>query len=347
MEAKPDHSAVGAVGAPAQTKAALRKGEPAPIQDLFLARIDELERRVAEGLGRPAIAPGPVGQLALDLGREAWRAIGGLASGLGTRAKAVSMLASLAAADPVDVLGVDQGLKASLADALKPAARAWLGMHVVGGDVLASDEATLVLLNRSAWPLPSEALLALAFIAERAGHGRDVYALWDGDILETPWLGAALQRCGIFAATYENCRLLLSRGAIVVAFPEGAASRAKTYQDRYRLQRFDDACLLEAGVLTGARIVPGALVGGEESYPVVGRIGRVPITATFPWAGLLGLIPLPVAWKLELGALVEYPQGEGGDYATSASAVLADTLRMRMQAMLGDLVATRDSIISG
>jgi 1-acyl-sn-glycerol-3-phosphate acyltransferase len=51
-----------------------------------------------------------------------------------------------------------------------------------------------------------------------------------------------------------------------------------------------------------------AVVGSEEIYPKLGEakplaraIGApfVPVTPTFPWLGLLGLIPLPSKWRIE------------------------------------------------
>jgi hypothetical protein len=54
--------------------------------------------------------------------------------------------------------------------------------------------------------------------------------------------------------------------------------------------------------------VPVAVVGSEEIYPklaesrTLARITGapfVPLTPTFPWFGLAGLIPLPSKWRIE------------------------------------------------
>src|SRR5205823_13388708 len=57
-------------------------------------------------------------------------------------------------------------------------------------------------------------------------------------------------------------------------------------------------------------IVPVAVVGAEEIYPVVGRaegVGRllgvpyVPVTPFFPLLGVLGALPLPTKWFIRSG----------------------------------------------
>ena len=69
---------------------------------------------------------------------------------------------------------------------------------------------------------------------------------------------------------------------------------------------------------TGTSIVPVGIVGSEEQQPGWAnwpRLGRMlglpafPITATFPWLGPLGLLPLPVKYRLQFGEPLEF----GGD----------------------------------
>jgi 1-acyl-sn-glycerol-3-phosphate acyltransferase len=82
----------------------------------------------------------------------------------------------------------------------------------------------------------------------------------------------------------------------------------KPFAERYRLQRFGRGGFVEVALRTGSPIIPIAVVGGEEIYPKIAdsrllarAIGApyVPITPTFPWLGLLGLVPLPSRWRIE------------------------------------------------
>ncbi len=93
-----------------------------------------------------------------------------------------------------------------------------------------------------------------------------------------------------------------------MAFPEGVKGTGKPFSERYRLQRFGRGGFVEVALRTGSPIIPVAVVGSEEIYPKIAEsrslakaVGApfVPITPTFPWLGLLGLVPLPSRWRIE------------------------------------------------
>jgi 1-acyl-sn-glycerol-3-phosphate acyltransferase len=289
-------------------------------------------------------ASGPIQDLALDVAREAWRLGSKTMAQLARPQGWMSALALAAASAPTDELGVDRRMADTIADVVRPLARSWLGLEDDQHDALPARGGVLVLFNRSAWPLPVEPLVLWSLLREREGGGRRAYALWDADVCSTPFLGDWLQRIGIVAADPANCRLLLERGSIVIAFPEGSAARAKTYERRYRLERFDHASLLGAAVASGASIVPAAVLGNEESFPVIAHRGSVPITPLFPVAGAAGLLPLPLHWRLRFAPAVEYARVEEGSATLEG---LSDAVRARMQAMLGEMIAHRRSIVGG
>jgi 1-acyl-sn-glycerol-3-phosphate acyltransferase len=98
-------------------------------------------------------------------------------------------------------------------------------------------------------------------------------------------------------------------------------------------------------------IVPCAIVGAEEIYPMVGNarpLARLlglpyfPITPLFPWFGPLGVVPLPSKWIIDFGAPVDtsgYPPGAWRDPAVIAE--LTATVRGRIQAALDELLVER------
>jgi len=323
---------------------AAARGDPARIHDIFLQRLTDLEDRVGRELERPAPATGPTQELALDVARELWRAGSRLAAVAGDAASRRAALASLMAAGPVDDLGVDDALAATVREIVRPLARRWLGVRESHGAALPERGGVLVLMNRSAWPLPVEALVLWSVLSDGRAGERKTLALWDDELPELPWIGDFLRRIGIVAASADNARLLLERGHLVLAFPEGRAAGAKTYDRRYRLAHFDQKSLIGAALDAGARIVPGAVVGAEESYPVLGYAAGFPITPTFPLLGLAGVLPLPLTWTFRIGAAVEYAQGEAERPDVDG---IADAVRARIQALLGELLAQRDSIVGG
>lgn len=315
--------------------------DPSRIQDLFLSRLDELEARVAEELARPAEAASPVQQFALDVGHELWMAVRSFGRAASEPGGLLRRFALLAAAAPNDELGVDGNLAETVREVVKPFARMWLGLAHSQGSPLPAEGGVLVLANRSAWPWPVEALVLWSILAEHSA-GRRVHVLWDRRYLEGPFVGDAYSRIGFASADLDSCATLLERGCVVLAFPEGRAALAKTYEQRYRLVRFSDAHLIQAALDTDAAIVPAAVLGPEESYATLGALAGLPLTPQFPLLGLAGMLPLPLRWRFRLGATVEYARLQSGD-----TGGLADAVRGRIQAMLGGLLSSRVSIVRG
>jgi 1-acyl-sn-glycerol-3-phosphate acyltransferase len=123
-----------------------------------------------------------------------------------------------------------------------------------------------------------------------------------------PFISTFMRRVGGIPASPYNARRVLEQDETVMVFPEGIKGTGKPFSERYRLQRFGRGGFVEVALRTGAPIVPIAVVGSEEIYPKVGEsraLARatgapfVPLTPTFPWFGLLGLIPLPSRWRIE------------------------------------------------
>lgn len=172
-----------------------------------------------------------------------------------------------------------------------------------------------------------------------------------------PFLSVLLQRTGQVQASPLNALRLLRRGELVVVFPEGYKGVGKLYRDRYRLARFGRGGFIRVAVAAGVPIVPVAVVGAEEIYPMIARshlLARLlgfpffPITPTFPWLGPLGVIPLPTKWSITFGPPIhiEHP----GQRAAANPAVvnrLAEQVRSAVQEMLLERLAHRRSVFLG
>ncbi len=125
---------------------------------------------------------------------------------------------------------------------------------------------------------------------------------------ELPWVSTAIRKLGGVVASPYNALRLLEDDQLVAVFPEGVKGTGKPFSERYRLQRFGRGGFVELALRTGAPIVPVAVVGSEEIYPMLGRSAVAaralrtpyfPLTPTFPWLGPLGAVPLPSKWRIE------------------------------------------------
>jgi 1-acyl-sn-glycerol-3-phosphate acyltransferase len=168
-----------------------------------------------------------------------------------------------------------------------------------------------------------------------------------------PYLSSFMRRVGGVPASPVNATRLLSQDELVMAFPEGVKGTGKPFSERYRLQRFGRGGFVEVALRTGAPIIPVAVVGSEEIYPKIAEsrtlaktVGApfVPITPTFPWLGLLGLVPLPSRWRIEFCEPIDV-SGHGPDAAADRRVVfdISEQVRETIQQKLYENLAKRGS----
>jgi 1-acyl-sn-glycerol-3-phosphate acyltransferase len=169
-----------------------------------------------------------------------------------------------------------------------------------------------------------------------------------------PYMNMLLVKTGNVLAHPDNATALLERDQLVGVFPEGVRGAAKRYRDRYRVQRLGRGGFVQVALRTGSPIIPVAVVGSEELHPVIFdvqplarlfRLPAAPVTPTFPWLGLAGLIPLPSKWFIAFGKPIDVSH-LGPEAADDPRLVLELTEEVRswIQRTLNRLVARRRTI---
>ncbi|MHC4411339.1 MAG: hypothetical protein ACYS0F_20350, partial [Planctomycetota bacterium] len=100
-------------------------------------------------------------------------------------------------------------------------------------------------------------------------------------------------------------------------------------------------------------IVPVAIVGSDDQKPGLAnleRVGRVlgvpaiPITVGFPLLGPLGLLPLPVKYRMHFGEPLRF-EGDAADDDGAIQAKL-DVVKNTIEEMLARGVRSRQGIFS-
>jgi hypothetical protein len=73
-----------------------------------------------------------------------------------------------------------------------------------------------------------------------------------------------------------------------------------------------------------------------------------PVTPTFPWLGLLGLVPLPTKWRILFGAPIDLAGAHGPDAHRDELLVnrLKEEIRERIQRMILTGLAERGSVFT-
>jgi 1-acyl-sn-glycerol-3-phosphate acyltransferase len=143
---------------------------------------------------------------------------------------------------------------------------------------------------------------------------------------------------------------MLRGGEYVLAFPEGVRGMNKVYADAYQLQEFGLG-FMRLALETNTPIVPFSVVGSEEQAPSIANlkgVGRMlgmpafPITLTWPWLGLLGMIPLPARYRIRFGEPMHF-EGAAND-EDEAIEEKVFVVKDRIQTMLREGLAERKSI---
>ncbi len=172
-------------------------------------------------------------------------------------------------------------------------------------------------------------------------------------VFQTPFLGEIARKAGHTLACHPDAERLLSAGEVVGVWPEGFKGIGKSFSQRYKLQRFGRGGFVAAALKTGTPIIPTAIVGAEEIYPMIANaktVARVlglpyfPITPTFPWLGPLGMVPLPSKWLIHFGEPIRtdhLPEGAADDPMIVFN--LTDQVREQIQQSLYRLLVKRPS----
>jgi 1-acyl-sn-glycerol-3-phosphate acyltransferase len=224
-------------------------------------------------------------------------------------------------------------------------------VEVSGAEHLPEKGPCLLVANRSGL-LPYDGLM-VAHMLERsrpaAARARFFVADW---LMTLPFAQPYLARLGGVRACRENAERLLAADRVVVVFPEGVKGAAKSFRDRYRLQRFGRGGVIRVALETGVPLVPIGIVGAEEAHPVLfkwtppGRsLPFVPVTPTFPLLGPLGMLPLPTKWMIRVGAPVDLSE-LGAEAARDELLLsrLTEDLRAEIQALVDAALKERESV---
>ena len=190
---------------------------------------------------------------------------------------------------------------------------AWLYHHyfrVQAFDVLrVPAEGRVLLVSNHSGQLPFDGLMIAAALLLEREPPRIVRSMLERWIPRLPWLSTLFARTGQIVGTPDNCRRLLERDEAILVFPEGVRGLSKTFDQRYRLQRFGTG-FMRLALETRTPVVPVAVVGAEEQAPALINLQSVarilampafPITPTFPALGPLGLVPLPTRYRIYFG----------------------------------------------
>ena len=257
----------------------------------------------------------------------------------------------------VDEWGRSEHMRGLARAAFDPIYRNWFRVEWDGLEKIPTDGGALLVANH-AGAIPSDAPVIMHGIESELG--RPCYGLADHLFKSLPVVGTYWARLGGVVGHPDNAyRLLREQRQVVLVFPEGSKGPGKSVSERYRLRRFGRGGFVEIAMRAGVPIVPIAVVGAEESMPIVFksaslakalRLPYFPITANQLLLGpVLGTVGyFPAKFKLRVLDPIHFDVPPDQDrYSKSRIMDESEKVRDRIQRALYDMLRTRRSVWFG
>jgi 1-acyl-sn-glycerol-3-phosphate acyltransferase len=258
--------------------------------------------------------------------------------------------------EEVDDFGLDPAYESRFRPVTEFLYRRYFRIRTHGIQNIPRDGRCIVVSNHSG-TLPLDGLMLRTALRLEHPAARELRWLAEDFLFYLPFAGVFMNRVGAVRACQENAERLLEKDGLLAVFPEGVQGIRKLFSERYRLQRFGRGGYIRLALRMRAPIVPCAIVGAEESNPLLYRLEYlaslvglpyIPVTPTFPLLGPLGLVPAPSRWTITFGEPISL-DGHGPQAAEDHVLVgrLSDRVRSSIQAMLENGVRERKSIWFG
>jgi 1-acyl-sn-glycerol-3-phosphate acyltransferase len=257
----------------------------------------------------------------------------------------------------VDEWGRSEHMRELARAAFDPIYRNWFRVEWDGLEKIPTHGGALLVANH-AGAIPSDAPVIMHGVESELE--RPCYALADHLFKSVPVVGTYWARLGGVVGHPDNAyRLLRHHQQLLLVFPEGSKGPGKPISERYQLRRFGRGGFVEIAMRAGVPIVPIAVVGAEESMPILWKSATIakalglpyfPITANQlllgPALGALGYFPAKFKLRVLDPVHFDVPPDQER-YSKSRIMDASEHIRDLIQAELYDMLRTRRSVWFG
>jgi 1-acyl-sn-glycerol-3-phosphate acyltransferase len=257
----------------------------------------------------------------------------------------------------VDEWGRSERMRRLAHTLYEPIYSKWFRATWEGLEHIPTEGGALIVANHAA-AIPSDAPVIMHGIETELD--RPVYGLADHWFKTVPVIGTYWSRLGGVVAHPDNAyRLLREQQQLVLVFPEGTKGPGKYVRERYQLRRFGRGGFVEIAMRAGVPIVPIAVVGAEESMPIIWKspalaramhIPYFPVTANqLVFGPVLGTVAyFPAKFKLRVLPPVHFDVEPGQErYSRSRIMDESEHIRDQIQDALYGMVKARTSVWFG
>ena len=241
-----------------------------------------------------------------------------------------------------DEFGLHPPSLASAVDASRAIYESYFRVDSSGASRIPSHGPAILIANH-AGVLPVDAALLCLDVLHRSEPPRIPRAVSDHFVPRLPLISTLFARLGVVSGTRANVRHLLERGELISIFPEGVSGPAKAFRDRYEIQDWRVG-FAELAIRHRAPIVPVAILGAEESWPLLGKLRGlrafgapyIPIPAT--------PVPLPAHVRIRYGAPIELDRDPRDAADPEAVAAVAALAREALETLIAEALRDRQGV---
>jgi 1-acyl-sn-glycerol-3-phosphate acyltransferase len=201
----------------------------------------------------------------------------------------------------------------------------------------------VILVANHAGVLPVDGAILCLDVLRQTEPPRIPRTVADHFVPRLPLVSTLFSRLGVVSGTRTNVRILLERGELVAIFPEGVTGPAKPYRDRYQIQSWRVG-FAELAIRYRVAVVPVAIVGSEESWPVLAKLTALRAFGA-PYLPIpASPVPLPARYHLRYGAPIRFVAEPAAAADPAAVAAAAAEARAALEQLLAEARAAREGV---
>lgn len=240
-----------------------------------------------------------------------------------------------------DVFGLHPPALASAVSAAAPIYEHYFRVESRGVDHIPRSGPAILVANH-AGVLPVDAAMLCLDVLRRTDPPRIPRAVADHFVPRVPLVATAFARCGVVSGTRANVNYLLDHDELLAIWPEGVTGTGKPLRERYHLQEWRVG-FAEHAIRHRAPVIPVAIVGAEESWPLAGKLRGIHAFGAPYWPIPLVPIPLPTHYRITYGTPIHLDHGHVAADADDPAVVAAAAERVRrvLQQLVDDARVAR------
>ncbi len=240
-----------------------------------------------------------------------------------------------------DPLGMHPEGVALAAGLMRPLYEGWFRVRSTGHAHIPATGPVVLASNHSG-TLPFDGMMIWADLVRKLPGPRVPRVVLDRFVSSLPYINLLFTRAGAIGGSRGDFHAVLSRGEMILVFPEGVQGIGKPFSARYQLQRWTEGHV-ELAIRHQAPIVPVAVIGAEEQMPQLGRIPLRPFSIPYVPVTLTPF-PLPVRYHILYGEPIPVRHAPHQSMDPEVLQALTTEVKAAVQALIQTGLQAREGV---